>query len=103
MRAANIQGPCFVSIGNSAKLSAFLENNPNINRDYVLVDDDSLRAYNSVGFGSIGENKELTIKGTAKMQAPELSASQWFSYLRSVGKKLLSSLFYQKFNSGFCC
>jgi len=82
---ASISGPCFVSIGNAEKLSVFLENNPKINRDYILVDDYNLKAYDAIGFGNIGDNKEKTIEGTMKMKSPNFSASEWFNYFRAVG------------------
>lgn len=52
----------------------------------MLVDDYSFEAFNGVGFGKIGENQELAIKGTKNMKAPALTPGRFFSYLKSVGK-----------------
>jgi hypothetical protein len=63
-----------------------LENNPKIPQDLMLVDDYSFEAFNSVGFGKIGENADLAVKGTKNMKAPSLTAGRYFAYFKSVGK-----------------
>eukprot|EP01041_Mallomonas_annulata_P010473 gene10473-21847_t len=85
MQSTGISGPCFVSIGDTTKLNIFLEKNPNINRDFILVDDYNLEAYKSIGLKNILEDKSQTIQGSARMSSPGLSASEWFSYMSSVG------------------
>lgn len=52
----------------------------------MLVDDYSFGAFNGVGFGKIGEDAKLAIKGTKNMKAPALTAGRFFSYFKSVGK-----------------
>lgn len=57
MIEAGISGPVFVSIGDSDKLNAFLDSNPNVPRENLFVDDeDSIAAYKAVGFKSFTEN-----------------------------------------------
>lgn len=85
MRAASIAGPCFVSIGNAEKLQVFLDNNPKIDREYTIVDDYNLKAYDALGFGNIADDKEKTIEGSKKIKAPNFSAGDWFKYFRAVG------------------
>mmetsp|Transcript_1269 Transcript_1269/g.1336 ORF Transcript_1269/g.1336 Transcript_1269/m.1336 type:complete len:145 (-) Transcript_1269:648-1082(-) len=85
MRAAGISGPCFVSLGDSTKLNKFLQNNPKIDKNSILVDGYDFSAYKAVGFQSLYDDKNLTIKGAKSMKAPMLSAKEWFDYLRSVG------------------
>jgi len=85
MRLANITGPCFVSIGDSEKLSLFLSKNPKIDQSCILVDDYTFDAYNSVGLGKLFDNQELTLKGSKNMQKPDFPLSKWFSYLPAAG------------------
>lgn len=86
MRAANIAGPVFISIGEGDQLKIFLENNPKIPKDLMLVDDYSLESFNSVGFGKIGENAELAKKGSKNLSLPNLKPGRFMSYLKNVGQ-----------------
>ena len=52
----------------------------------MLVDDYQFDAFNSAGFGKIGENAELAVKGTKKLAAPDLTRDQFFTYLKNVGQ-----------------
>lgn len=74
----------FLPVGDQLKL--FLENNPKIPAELMLVDDYSFEAFNGAGFGKIGENAELAVKGTKNMKAPALSFGRFMSYFKSVGK-----------------
>ena len=67
-------------------MKIFLENNPKVPKNLMLVDDYSFNAFNALGFGKIGENAELAVKGTKNMKAPDLTPGRFFSYLKSVGK-----------------
>lgn len=87
MRKANIAGPIFISIAESKdQLSLFLEKNPDIPKDLLLADDYEFNAYKSVGFKTIGEDKDMAMKGSKNMKSPQLSWSQWSGYLTSVNK-----------------
>jgi hypothetical protein len=44
------------------QLKTFLEANPKMPKDLMLVDDYSFNAFKEMGFGKIGENPELAIK-----------------------------------------
>ena len=50
-----VKGPIFVSIGTPAKLEKFLELNPNVSRDCILVDDYDHTLYKSLGFSRFDE------------------------------------------------
>ena len=86
MRSAKINGPIFISIAEGDQLSLFLEKNPEVPRDLLLADDYTFGAYNTVGFKTIGEVKEMAVKGSANMKKPELSFKQWTNYFTSVNK-----------------
>eukprot|EP00596_Hydrurales_sp_CCMP1899_P001919 CAMPEP_0119042840 /NCGR_PEP_ID=MMETSP1177-20130426/16198_1 /TAXON_ID=2985 /ORGANISM="Ochromonas sp, Strain CCMP1899" /LENGTH=112 /DNA_ID=CAMNT_0007009877 /DNA_START=449 /DNA_END=787 /DNA_ORIENTATION=- len=55
-------------------------------KDLMLVDDYSFNAFKEMGFGKIGENPELAIKGTKNLKAPALGPMRFASYLSNVGK-----------------
>jgi len=78
----------FISIGDAGKLSIFLDANPPAlpYSDIFLVDDYNFGAYKALNFGNIGENKELTIKGSKNLKAPELGFNGWTKYAATVGK-----------------
>jgi hypothetical protein len=86
MRAAKINGPIFISIAEGDQLSLFLDKNPDVPRDLLLADDYTFSAYNAAGFKTIGEVKEMAVKGSANMKKPDLSWSQWSGYFSSVSK-----------------
>jgi hypothetical protein len=62
-----------VSIGEGDQLSLFLEKNPKVPKELMLVDDYSFAAYNRIGLGKIGDDPRLAIKGTKNMKAPNVS------------------------------
>jgi hypothetical protein len=79
----------FISIGDAEKLSTFLDANPNAipYSNLFLVDGYDFAAYKTLGFGKIGENEELTIKGSKNMKAPDLGGFKgWAKYATTVGK-----------------
>lgn len=87
MNDENISGPIFISIGDEEKLSTFLEKNPEIPRDQVLVDDYSFEAYKAAGFGKFDDvPKEVAKEAMDNMVAPELGFKGWWNYLTSVSK-----------------
>lgn len=49
------EGPVFVSIGTPEKLETFLELNPVVPRDSILVDDYEHKLYKNLGFGRFDE------------------------------------------------
>ena len=79
-----IAGPVFISIGDQDKLNLFLKNNPKVPRDCLLVDNYTFDAYNTVGFGRIGQDMDRTVKGARRLQFPPLNPRRWLAYLRSV-------------------
>jgi len=80
----NINGPCFISIGEGDQLKIFLEKNPELPPELLLVDDYSFEAYKAVGLTTLLEAKAGPER-MSKMKAPDLG-SKWFSYLGSAGK-----------------
>ena len=52
----------------------------------MLVDDYKFESFNAAGFGLIGENAELAVKGTKNLKAPDLKMGRYFSYFKNVGK-----------------
>jgi len=66
-------------------LAAFLDQNPNIPRDKMFVDDYTFGAYKAVGFKSFLETDKEEAK-KVKMAAPDLSMKQWMGYFGNVGK-----------------
>lgn len=89
MSGAGIRGPFFVSIGDSDKLNVFLDNNPNVPRKNLFVDDYSFKAYKSVGFGSLNDpqQKEQVEKAeNLSLKAPNLGFGQWMTYLFNVAR-----------------
>lgn len=76
----------YSSLAPGDQLKLFLEKNPQIPVDLMLVEDYTFGAFNSAGFGKIGENAELAVKGTKKFAPPDLTPGQFFTYLRNVGE-----------------
>ena len=52
----------------------------------MLVDDYNFESFKAAGFGLIGENAELAVKGTKNLKAPDLKFGRFMSYFKSVGK-----------------
>jgi len=67
------------------KLQTFLDQNPNIPRDQMFVDDYSFGSYKDAGFKSFTDQDKDVIKDV-KMSAPNLSFKQWMGYIGNVGK-----------------
>lgn len=88
-KSDDIKGPIFVSIGDKDKLELYLEKNPYIPRDQVLVDNYSdFAAYKAAGFGRFDEQDKDVIKAAKdNMAAPDLGGwkGAW-SYISNVGK-----------------
>lgn len=82
--AAGVSGPLFISVGKPKKLHKFLELNPEVQRDYALVDtSDSFDAYKAAGFINLLGEVQLT--APPAMKAPKsMSAGRWFKYLSNV-------------------
>lgn len=73
----------FITIGEPEKLAVFLEANPSALPELFLVDDYTFGAYEALGYGKIGDDKEKSKQGAKKMKKPELD---WWKYATSVGK-----------------
>lgn len=86
MTSAGIDGPFFVSIGDSEKLNVFLSNNPKVPRQNIFVDDYSFNAYKAVGFRSLSDSEQKEKAKQAKLTPPNFNLGQWASYLTNVGK-----------------
>lgn len=85
MEGEDINGPVFISIGDSEKLNVFLDANPNIPREKVFVDDYTFGAYKAVGFKSFTDVDKETVKGI-KMTAPDLGFGEFMKYFGAVSK-----------------
>ena len=88
-----VRGPIFVSIGTVEQLSMFLEKNPKIPRDQILVDDYDHKSYkDTMGFQKFDEIKSLNqLKGLElkKLLLPlvnVLGISNLWTYVRNVPK-----------------
>ena len=84
MSSQNIQGPVFVSIGDSDKINLFLEKNPRVPRNLLLVDDFSMRAYKAAGFKLIGQEASKLVTEGRKIKNPNFGFKKWKDYLTSV-------------------
>jgi len=72
----------YISVGDSEKLSKFLDLNPSVPRDRSFVDDSrTFDAYVAVGFGKIGDGG---VPANVDLKPPGFSPSQWFAYLTNV-------------------
>lgn len=74
-----------MSIGDAVKLNAFLDANPWMPREQMLVDDYSFNAYRAAGFGKFDEAGKEAVKDI-KLTAPELGFGEWMTYMSIVGK-----------------
>jgi hypothetical protein len=82
-----ISGPIFISIGDAEKLNLFLEKNPWVDRDNVLVDDYSFDAYKAAGFGRFDDvDKDVAKEATKNMGAPAIGLKGAWDYATSAGK-----------------
>ena len=84
MIKASAEGPIFISIGDSEKLSKFMELNPAVPPQQMFVDDYEFNVYKNVGFGSMKdlENKDLK---NIKLAAPKLGGfGGWWKYFSNV-------------------
>ncbi len=86
MRENQIAGPVFISIGDPEKISLFLEKNPNVPRNMLLVDGYDFAAYNAMGYGKLLEDKSKTILGGASLKLPQFGFGKWKDYISTVTK-----------------
>jgi len=84
----SVAGPIFISIGDVEKLEAFLEKNPKIPRESVLVDDYEFGAYQAAGFSRFDEQDSETTKAASKrLSAPPLEGwKDWWTYISTAAK-----------------
>jgi len=85
---SDVDGPIFVSIGDEEKLSTFLENNPYVSPEQILVDGYDFDAYKSAGFGRFDEQDKEVAKEVAKnLGKPNMGGfAGWKNYLFNVMK-----------------
>jgi hypothetical protein len=89
MKAAGItQGPVFVSVGTAAQLETFLELNPEVPKESVLVDNLDRKVYQSVGLKLFTETDPNDAKeGGKNISAPkEMKMGDWWKYLTNAAK-----------------
>lgn len=90
LKEKNIRGPIFISIGDADKVQLFLEKNPLVPKEYLLVDDYTFTAYNALGYGSltnIAEDPNKTVKGALNLvKQPKLGFQKLKDYLFLAGK-----------------
>lgn len=84
MRETGVAGPVFISIGDAEKLNLFLELNPNAPKEQFLVDGYEFDAYKSIGFGVIGGDPKMALKGTRRIKFPKFSFATLRKYLKNV-------------------
>jgi len=79
-----IAGPMFISIGDLDGLKLFLEHNPTISPDAILVDDKKeFSLYQQAGFQSFGQQSWGKIKEVS-YRIPDLGLLDWWNYLTSI-------------------
>ena len=83
LSSLGVEGPVFISIGDEAKLNKFLEINPTVPSDSVLVDGYDLQAYDAAGFEALEFGKKLP-EGFS-LKPPDLGFRGWWKYLTNVG------------------
>ena len=88
MEGRNIAGPIFISIGDAEKLNLFLEKNPYVDRENILVDGYGFDAYKAAGFGRFDEQDKDVAKEAAKtLSSPAaLGLKGAWDYITSAGK-----------------
>ena len=86
-----VQGPIFISIGNVDQLKLFLDQNPNIPQDKILVDDYDHNSYKkTMGFTrfdevtSIAQLKELNLSKLILPLLKTLGISKLVTYVANV-------------------
>lgn len=84
MKERGVRGPVFISIGDSDKINLFLEKNPRVPRDLLLVDDFSMQAYKTAGFKLIGQEASKLVTEKRKIKNPNFGFKKWKDYLTSV-------------------
>mmetsp|Transcript_28791 Transcript_28791/g.81217 ORF Transcript_28791/g.81217 Transcript_28791/m.81217 type:complete len:169 (-) Transcript_28791:183-689(-) len=84
----SVAGPIFISIGDVEKLEAFLEKNPKIPRESVLVDDYEFGAYQAAGFSRFDKQNSQTMMAASKrISLPPFEGwKDWWTYLTTAGK-----------------
>jgi AhpC/TSA antioxidant enzyme len=84
LQNAAYNGPIFISIGDSMKLSKFLELNPSIPSQQIFVDNYEFSTYRNVGFGTMKDMDNSKLKNI-KLLPPKLGGfSGWWKYLSNV-------------------
>jgi hypothetical protein len=87
MRSSNIKGPIFISIGDSDKINLFLDKNPRVPRDLMLVDDFDMEAYKAAGLSKFTDSmKKLATDKERSIKQPKFGFGRWKDYLTSVGQ-----------------
>lgn len=88
---SNVRGPIFISIGSVDKLKLFLEKNPKIPADQILVDDYDHKSYkDTMGFERFDEIKSINqLRGLdpSKLVLPllkTLGVSKLLNYVQNV-------------------
>jgi len=64
-----VEGPIFVSIGTAEKLRTFLDLNPRVSKDQILVDDYNHKLYKELGFSRFDQ---VDLKDIRKLDAKKL-------------------------------
>jgi len=83
----NVVGPIFVSIGDEKKLRIFLEKNPKIPSESMVVDNsDTFDSYESVGFTTNFTDTSPADAKQVSLRPPKLSLKEWFTYLSTVAQ-----------------
>lgn len=104
MQSLNIAGPVFASIGHllsamtllcfiplkyigeGDQLKVFLDNNPRIPKNLMLVDDYSLKAYKALNLKNLGDDVMKMKDKASNMQLPQLRSDEALAYLTNVAK-----------------
>jgi len=79
----NISGPIFISIGTAEKLQTFLELNPSVPKEAILVDDYSHKLYKDLGFSrfdQISSDKINDLEIGKLFQLFQLGVGNLFNY-----------------------
>ena len=83
LKAAGIEGPIFVSIGDKERLSAFLLKNPEVAPDKFFVDGYDFAAYKKAGFGRFDEKPKEVIENVQPKPAKFGGIQGWWTFLTS--------------------
>lgn len=78
MKRANVNGPFFVSIGSPAQLELFLELNPTIQRNQLLVDPSADHA----AYAALNLRRDFSAGEGVKLKSPD--NLDWIAYLSNI-------------------